>query len=73
MDNQVICPKCGNIIKNAPLTALAETGEGETAQFITCECGEKITFWAITAQLREQKKFSAKFRTWLKTIFKRQG
>ena len=39
-----------------PLITDAVTGEGDASRFIMCECGEILTFWAITVQLREQKK-----------------
>ncbi len=70
MENQITCPQCGKTIADDPLIAAAVTGEGLTSQFITCECGGKITFWAVTAQLREQKKLGRRLNRWFRGIFK---
>jgi hypothetical protein len=44
------------MITNHPVIDAAAKGAGQytTAQFVICVCGERISFWAITAQLREQ-------------------
>lgn len=75
MGNQItiICPHCGKTYADDPLIADAVTGDGESSRFLTCECGERLTFWAITAQIREQKKLNRRFRDWVKTLLKRQG
>jgi len=75
MENQITitCPHCGKTYTDDPLIADAVTGEGDAARFITCECGQRITFWAITAQLREQKKPGLRFRNWVKALFKGRG
>lgn len=62
----VTCPKCGREIVDDPLIHAAISGEGQTSQFINCECGHKLTFWAITAQLREQVTFGQKVKNWFK-------
>jgi hypothetical protein len=41
---------------NNPIIDSAARGELHGSELITCECGQNITFWAITAQLRDQKK-----------------
>ena len=66
MENQptITCPHCGKTYTDDPLIAAAVTGEGDASQFIMCECGERITFWGITAQLREQNTFSQRLRDW---------
>ena len=69
----VTCPECGRIIANDPLIALAVSGEGQASQFIKCECGNQISFWAVTAQLREQKKFSRRVGDWFRAIFTKQN
>lgn len=73
MENQITCPKCGKTITGDPLIAAAVTGKGESSQFITCECGEKITFWGITAQLRDQKKLGRRLGNWFQRLFKGQS
>ena len=64
MENQITCPHCKKTISNHPLIKAAATGEGQTAQFIMCDCGEKLSFWAIAAQLREQKTLGWKIQNW---------
>ena len=66
MDNQIVCPACRKKITNDPLVTAAVNGESLGTKSIYCECGERITFWAISAQLREQKTFSWKAQNWLK-------
>lgn len=56
MNNYVTCPKCNKTIMNNPIIDSAARGELHGSELITCECGQNITFWAITAQLRDQKK-----------------
>ena len=66
------CPNCGKVVSpDDPLIALARSGEGESTQHITCECGEEITFWGITAQLREQNTRWHRFVSWVRSIFNR--
>lgn len=69
MENQIICPHCKKTIANNPVIDEAAKGECTGANFINCECGERITFWAITAQLREQKTFSSKLQNWWRSTF----
>lgn len=75
MDNQITitCPHCGKTYTDDPIITDAVTGAGDASRFIMCECGERITFWAITAQLREEKKFGPRFSHWLKALFKGRG
>lgn len=73
MEYQITCPNCKKVISNHPLIDSAAKGEGLGSQSITCECGERITFWAITAQLRDQKKVGWRFQNWLHKLFKTQG
>jgi hypothetical protein len=74
MATQVIkCKQCGKVVAaDEPLIALARSGQGDSSQFITCECGEKITFWGITAQIREQNKPWYKFIHWVQRMFNKQ-
>jgi hypothetical protein len=71
MDNYITCPHCNKTISNDPLIEDAANKEGSSARAISCDCGERITFWQITAQLRDQKTFRFRFRGWLKDTFRR--
>lgn len=73
MENQIICPRCKKTITNDPLIDQAIKGEGASSSFLTCECGERITYWAITAQLRGQKGFLKRIQGWLQTFSKGRG
>ena len=56
MENQIVCPKCKKVYANNLIVDTAAKGEGGTnTASIMCECGEKITYWQITAQLRIKK------------------
>ena len=73
MENQIICPHCKRVIANNPIIEQAAKREGSDTQSITCECGERITYWHITAQLENQKKFGYKFQHWLHGPSKDRG
>lgn len=73
MENQIVCPQCKKTISNDPLIEAARTGAGNGSQNIICDCGERITFWAITAQLREQKTFSRKVKNWFRSFSLSRG
>lgn len=66
--NQITCPNCKTVISNHPLIDAAAKGEGNGSQHIICVCGERITFWAITAQLRDQKTFGVRIQNWFHTL-----
>lgn len=68
MANQIICPKCGTTISNLKVIDEAAAGSGSSMQVITCDCGERITYWQITALLREQKRISYKIVRWIKSF-----
>jgi len=72
MKNQITCPHCKRTISDNPIVDSAATaGEHKMgSDFIICECGERISFWAITAQLREQKTFGRKFQGWFQALLK---
>jgi Eukaryotic protein of unknown function (DUF953) len=55
-NNQIICPNCKKTIANNPVIDEAAKGVGSDTQFVVCDCGENISYWQITAQLRDQKK-----------------
>jgi len=73
MENQIICPDCKRTISNNPIVEAAAKAENHAmgSEFIICECGERISFWAITAQLRDQKKPLGKFKNWIGSFSKR--
>jgi RNase P subunit RPR2 len=73
MENQIICPHCKRTISNNSVLDSAVNKENLGSTFITCECGERITYWAITAQLRDQKKPGRRIQNWLHNIFKGKG
>jgi hypothetical protein len=53
-----------------PLIDAAAKGEDHSlgSQYIVCECGERISFWMITSQLRDQKKPVERFLKWFRNI-----
>ena len=73
MENQITCPRCKRTISDNLLVDSASTGEGQSTDFYVCECGEKITFWAATAQLRDQKKLGRRILNWFRGFSKAQG
>ena len=70
MENYITCPNCQKKIMNDPVINSAARGENRGSTFVTCDCGEQITFWAITAQLREQNKPGAKIMRWIRSLSK---
>jgi hypothetical protein len=72
MENQIVCPDCKRTISNNPVIDSAAKGEDHTmgSEYVTCECGERISFWAITAQLRDQKKPVARILHWFQSFSK---
>ena len=72
MENHITCPACKRTISNNPVVDSAARGEEHTmgSEYVICECGERISFWAITAQLRDQKKPVARFRNWVNGLSK---
>jgi len=70
MDNYITCPHCGKTITNNQVIESAVKGENLGSTFLMCDCGEKITYWAITAQLRDQKKPVARIKKWFHSLSK---
>jgi len=72
MENQITCPNCKRTIANNPVVDSAARGENHSmgSEYVICECGERISFWAITAQLRDQKKPVAKVLNWFRSFSK---
>ncbi len=73
MENQITCPKCKKTITNDLIIEDAAKGEGSNKRWITCDCGERITYWQITAQLRDQKKPGRRIQKWFDGLFKGRG
>jgi hypothetical protein len=72
MENQIICPQSKRTITNNPVVDSAAKGEYHTfgSEYVICECGERISFWTITALLRNQKKPVAKLQNWFRSFSK---
>jgi DNA-directed RNA polymerase subunit RPC12/RpoP len=68
MENYVTCPNCNKTISNEPIIEAAARKDYSESRSINCDCGERITYWNITAQLRKQKTFGARIRAWLRPI-----
>jgi len=73
MENQIVCPNCKKTISNNSIIDDAAKGDGADTQFLICDCGERITYWQITAQLRNQKTFGMKFQNWVRSRSKSRG
>ena len=73
MENQITCPHCQRKISNNSVVEDAVKRKGSDTQFLICECGERITHWQITAQLRDQKIIGARIQSWFHSLFKSQG
>jgi hypothetical protein len=73
MENQIVCPHCKKTISNNSIIDDAAKGEGSAAQSFNCDCGERITYWQITAQLREQKKIGRRFKNWVRDLSPNRG
>jgi C4-type Zn-finger protein len=71
MENQITCPHCQRKISDHQVIDDAAKHEGADTQFLTCECGERITYWQITAQLRDQKKIGVRIQKWLQDYIAR--
>jgi hypothetical protein len=68
MENEIICPNCKKTLPADDIINEAATGKGAHTRHITCGCGEKITYWQITAQLREHKTMGWRFRNWVQSL-----
>jgi hypothetical protein len=68
METKIVCPNCSKAIVDNAIVNDAAKGEGSDTQSLICECGERITYWQITAQLRDQKTFGQKFQTWFRAF-----
>ena len=74
MESYITCPKCGKtIMDNSVVDSVSKNENLGSATFVTCDCGERITYWAITAQLREQRTLGKRIRNWFQNLSKSQG
>jgi hypothetical protein len=73
MVDQIVCPQCKKTITNKSIIEDAAKGEGSDRQSIICDCGERITYWHITAQLRNQKKPGRRFQNWVRNLSHSSG
>lgn len=73
MENQIVCPHCKKVIANTPIINDAANGEGSDTQFMICDCGERLSYWQITAQLRKQKTFGQRFQNWVRSLSQSRG
>jgi hypothetical protein len=68
MENQIVCPNCGKTIPHNAMVEDAIKGEGSDTQSMSCECGERITYWNMKAQLRGQKTLGWRFQNWVRSL-----
>jgi RNase P subunit RPR2 len=68
MQNHIVCPNCKTTLAELSMIEDAAKGEGSDTQSIKCECGEKITYWHATAQLRKQKTLGYKLQNWIRSL-----
>lgn len=70
MKNYITCPRCNKTISDDPLIDNTAKKEGSSARAITCECGERITFWNYHGPVQREKWMAGDFKNWLKSIFR---
>jgi hypothetical protein len=70
METEITCPNCKRKISGNPIIENAAQGVGVDTQFLICECGERISYWQITALLRNQKTSGSKIQNFFQGIFK---
>lgn len=73
MENHVVCPRCKAKITHNSVIDDAAKGEGADTQSLRCECGERITYWQATAQLRKQKTLSWRLQNWVRNLSPRRS
>ena len=73
MNHEITCPNCQKKITGDPIIEDAAKGVGSDNRFIICECGERISYWQITAQLRNQKRSGSKIQNWFQGQLRRHG
>jgi hypothetical protein len=73
MENQIVCPHCKKPVTDSAMIADVIKGEGTTTRSIICECGERITFWQMTAQLRDHKTIGYRVQNWFRSLLQSKG
>jgi hypothetical protein len=68
MENQIVCPKCKKTIEISSSIRDEAKGAGVFSRSLTCDCGERISFWEITSQLHGHKKLIWKFQNWIRSL-----
>ncbi len=68
--NEITCPTCGKKISGNVVVDSAANGGGTGADFFICECGRRISYWAASAQLADQKKLGARIKNWFRNLGK---
>ena len=66
--NTIVCPHCGKSLSGNPIIDAAANGTGVNTQFVLCDCGERITYWQITALLRDQKTVGRRLQNWFQSL-----
>ena len=69
METEITCPNCHRKISGSPVIEEAAKGVGSDTQFLICECGERISYWQITALLRKQKTSANKIQSFFQSFF----
>jgi hypothetical protein len=73
MENQIVCPHCKKPVESNSIIEDARKGEGSAEQAITHDCGERISYWQITAQFRDQQTVGWKFKNWFRGLSHSRG
>jgi len=72
MENQIVCPHCKKTVANNAMIDDVVKGQGSTTRSMMCDCGERITYWQMTAQLRDQKTTGHRFQKWVRSLTHKQ-
>ena len=73
MEHEIVCPHCKKTIAHNSVVDDAARGTGSDTQFVLCDCGERISYWQITSQLRDQQKLSRRFLNWVQSFSPSRG
>jgi len=73
MENQIVCPNCHKTLPTDPLIEAAARKDYTESGSLICDCGERITFWNMTAQFRKQKTLKFRLQAWLRSVSQAQS
>lgn len=73
MKNHIVCPKCEKTIAISDIIGDEAKGPGSFSRHLMCDCGERISYWGIAAQLYDHKRLSWKFQNWLRSLSHNQS